>query len=135
MIRQCSSAPPARNWLARRGPSSAFECENFHRCSRIGVALSTVTAIRQGVGVVLNKRQLAQQLARSSRWIELKVGEGMPSIPPTARYPHRRFVLAEVEAWLNGGRARRATTAERVAALEVDVASLRRMIDELRVAQ
>jgi hypothetical protein len=134
MIRQCSRAP-ARNWLARTGPSSAFECENFPRCSRIGLAVSTVTAIRRDVGVVLNKRQVAQQLARSPRWIELKVGEGMPSIPPTARYPHRRFVLAEVEAWLNEGRARRPTMAERVAALEVDVASLRRMIEELWVAQ
>ncbi len=134
MIRPCSRAP-ARNWLARRGPSSAFECENFSRCSRIGLALSTVTAIRRDVGVVLNKRQLAEHLARSPRWIELKVGEGMPSIPPTARYAHRRFVLAEVEAWLKEGRVRYATTAERVTALEADVASLRRMIKELGVAQ
>ena len=97
--------------------------------------LSTVTPIRRDVGVVLNKRQLAEHLARSPRWIELKVGAGMPSIPPTARYPQRRFVLAEVEAWLKEGRTRHATTAERVAALEVDVASLRRMIEEFGVAQ
>ena len=62
---------------------------------------SNVVSIRPSVGVVLGKRQLAQHLGRSPRWIELKVTEGMPSIPPTARYPHRRFVLAEVERWLS----------------------------------
>jgi hypothetical protein len=94
---------------------------------------SNVVSIRSSVGVVLGKRQLAQHLGRSPRWIELKVTEGMPSIPPTARYPHRRFVLAEVERWLQDGGVKRASTAERLAALEVEVALLARVVDELRI--
>ena len=97
--------------------------------------MSTVTALRSNIGVVLTKRQLAAHLGRSSRWIELKVAEGMPSIAPTARYPHRRFRLADIEVWLRDGRARPATTVERVAALEVKMALLTRMVEELRVAR
>jgi hypothetical protein len=95
--------------------------------------VSNVVSIRSSVGVVLGKRQLARHLDRSPRWIELKVTEGMPSIPPTARYPHRRFVLAEVEHWLQDGGVKRASTAERLAALEVEVALLSRVVDELRI--
>jgi hypothetical protein len=97
--------------------------------------VSSVIALRSDIGVVLTKRQLATHLSRSSRWIELKVAEGMPSIAPTARYPHRRFRLADVELWLKEGQARPATTVERVAALEVSVASLTRMVERLRVAR
>ena len=89
--------------------------------------------IRASVAVALGKRQLAQHLGRSQRWIELKVTEGMPSIPPTTRYPHRRFVLAEVEHWLQDGAQKRPSTAERLAALEVEVALLTRVVGELRI--
>jgi hypothetical protein len=97
--------------------------------------LSTIIPLRSDIGVVLTKRQLAAHLDRSCRWIELKVADGMPSIPPTARYPHRRFRLVDVEAWLKDGRAKRATTVDRVAALEVQMASLTAMVDQLRMAR
>lgn len=97
--------------------------------------MSTVVPIHRSLGVVLTKRQLARHLARSSRWIELKVNQGMPSIAPTERYRQRRFVLADVEAWLTDSRAKRPSTAERVAVLEAEVASLMRMVDELRLAK
>jgi hypothetical protein len=43
--------------------------------------------------------------------------------------------LADVELWLEEGQARHATTVERVAALEVRVASLTRMVERLRVVR
>jgi hypothetical protein len=45
----------------------------------------------------LSKRQLADRLGFSTRWVELRVRDGMPS------YTHgnqRRFLLSEVEEWL-----------------------------------
>lgn len=50
----------------------------------------------------LSKRQLAQTLGYSTRWVELRVREGMPSYQQTNGY--RRFRLSEVEAWLAQGR-------------------------------
>lgn len=45
----------------------------------------------------LNKRQLAAHLGFSTRWVELRVGEGMPSKLWGNR---RRFRVSEVESWL-----------------------------------
>lgn len=45
----------------------------------------------------LAKRQLAQRLGFSTRWIELRVNEGMPS---RIQGNQRRFLLSECEAWL-----------------------------------
>ena len=53
---------------------------------------------------LVTKRQLAQYLGRSTRWVEMRVREGMPSESPTTRYPQRRFRLSDVEAWLAGGK-------------------------------
>ena len=46
----------------------------------------------------LSKRQLASRLGYSTRWVELRVREGMPSFQQSNGY--RRFLLSEVEAWL-----------------------------------
>ena len=45
----------------------------------------------------LSKRQLAQWFGFSTRWVELRVREGMPSRMQGNR---RRFLLSECEAWL-----------------------------------
>lgn len=74
--------------------------------------------------VLLSKKQLAEHLSRSVRWVELRVADGMPSVPPTARFPHRRFRLGEVEAWLAGG-GKPASTSQRLAEVEREVAALR----------
>ena len=50
----------------------------------------------------LSKRQLAQRLGYSTRWVELRVREGMPS---RIQSNQRRFLLSECEWWL----ARRTT--------------------------
>lgn len=47
----------------------------------------------------LTKKQVAQVLGRSERWIELRVAEGMPAATdPRGR---RIFDLSEVRAWLH----------------------------------
>jgi hypothetical protein len=45
----------------------------------------------------LSKRQVAQRFGFSTRWVELRVREGMPSC---MRGNRRRFLLSECEAWL-----------------------------------
>ena len=45
----------------------------------------------------LSKRQVAQWFGFSTRWVELRVREGMPS---RLRGNRRRFLLSECEAWL-----------------------------------
>lgn len=45
----------------------------------------------------MNKRQLAEQFGFSTRWVELRVREGMPS---RMLGNQRRFLLSECEAWL-----------------------------------
>jgi predicted DNA-binding transcriptional regulator AlpA len=47
----------------------------------------------------LTKRQIADYLGRSTRWVELRVREGMPSKMIGGR---RGFKLSEVEAWIDG---------------------------------
>jgi hypothetical protein len=45
----------------------------------------------------LSKRQVAQWFGFSTRWVELRVREGMPS---RMRGNRRRFLLSECKAWL-----------------------------------
>ncbi len=95
--------------------------------------MSTATQLSLAVEQLLTKRQLAEHLGRSTRWIELRVREGLPSEPPTNRFPRRRFRLSEVEAWLAAGKARPATPqAQRIAELEERVAELAATLEQLR---
>ena len=82
---------------------------------------------------LLTKQQLAQHLRRSSRWVELRVREGMPSEPPTKRYPTRRFRLQAVETWLAAGdQEKPAGSMERIARLEEQVATLAATVERLQ---
>jgi hypothetical protein len=49
---------------------------------------------------LLSRQQLAARLDRSTRWVDTQVSNGMPSLVPTAEFPHRRFLLTDVEGWL-----------------------------------
>ena len=49
---------------------------------------------------LLTKRQLAAELGRSTRWIELRMREGMPVAPRAGPREHARFDLTAVHAWL-----------------------------------
>lgn len=79
---------------------------------------------------ILTKQQLAAHLGRSTRWVELKTREGMPSMDPTRRFPARRYRLAEVQAWLEAGE--RVAPVDRVGRLEAQVAELTTIVNELK---
>lgn len=79
----------------------------------------------------LTTRQLATHLGRSERWVQLRVRDGMPSLPPTQRFASRRFVLSDVQAWLDGGRPSVLDRDVRLACLEREVVSLRSRVSEL----
>lgn len=80
---------------------------------------------------LLTKQQLAAHLDRSTRWIEMRVRDGMPSEQPTARFPHRRFRLADVEAWLADSEKKTPAHADRLAQLEDRVARLTATVERL----
>lgn len=50
----------------------------------------------------LSKRQLAERFGYTTRWVELRMREGMPSRMVGAQ---RRFRLSECEQWLKKGAA------------------------------
>jgi phage terminase Nu1 subunit (DNA packaging protein) len=76
---------------------------------------------------LLTKRQLATALGRSTRWVELRMREGMPVLPRRSPSEHTRFELTAVREWLELRAERRVETMEeRVARLERDVARLTR---------
>ena len=91
---------------------------------------ATIHRIDRG-NALLTKQQLAQHLGRSTRWIELRVRAGMPSIDPTARFPHRRFRLADAEAWLADSEVKQPAP-DRIARLEQQVATLTATVEQLQ---
>lgn len=93
---------------------------------------ATVVKIRGDAGRLLTKKQLAAELGFSTRWIELRMQEGLPSEQPTERYPYRRYRLADVEAWLEAGERKSGGTVERIARLEEQVATLIATVERLQ---
>jgi phage terminase Nu1 subunit (DNA packaging protein) len=79
---------------------------------------------------ILTKQQLATYLGRSTRWVEIKVSQGMPSLDPTKRFPARRFRLLEVQQWLASGE--RAVPHDRIGRLEAEVARLAGLVEQLQ---
>lgn len=57
---------------------------------------------RPGSEPWVSKRQVAEHFGFSTRWVELRVREGMPSRAIGGR---RRFLLSECEEWLLKGRS------------------------------
>lgn len=53
----------------------------------------------RGTESPLSKKRLALMLGRSTRWVELRVREGMPS---TTQRGRRMFLASECRAWLKG---------------------------------
>jgi hypothetical protein len=54
---------------------------------------------RTGFEPWLTKREIAAHFGRSTRWVELRMQEGLPSKMIGGR---RGFRLADVEAWIDG---------------------------------
>lgn len=83
-----------------------------------------------GARHLVTKQQLCAHLSRSPRWVELRVNEGMPS-ENLDRYGRRMFDLQAVRAWLDAGQPVATSVAERLEALEAEVASLRATLERL----
>jgi hypothetical protein len=82
---------------------------------------------------MLSKKQLARELGRSERWIELKVRDcGLPVEEATDRYGRRRYNLRLVQEWLKT--AKPARPVDRVSILERQVADLAAQVEQLRRA-
>lgn len=58
--------------------------------------------LRPGAEPWRSKRQIADYFGYSTRWVELRVRDGMPSEMIGG---HRKFRVSECEAWLLKGRS------------------------------
>lgn len=86
--------------------------------------------VRPFPGRLLTKRQLAIELGRSTRWVELRMREGMPVEPRATPHEHARFDLEKVRAWLDSRSSTpRPPLEERVARLEREMGTL---VEELK---
>jgi phage terminase Nu1 subunit (DNA packaging protein) len=76
--------------------------------------------------ILLSKKQLAAELGRSTRWVELRMREGLPVQPRRCAGEHARFDLDEVRQWLDArtGQTIGPKLEERVARLEQELARL-----------
>ena len=79
---------------------------------------------------LLTKKQLALYLGRSTRWVEMRVRDGMPVERSTGRFGERRYDVARVEAWLRTRPCKVPTVslADRVAALERQLNEVKGML-------
>jgi phage terminase Nu1 subunit (DNA packaging protein) len=76
-------------------------------------------------GRLLTKKQLAGELGRSTRWVELRMREGMPVTPRATPREHARFDLDAVRAWLDKRTsAPRLPLEQRVERLERELSTL-----------
>ena len=80
---------------------------------------------------LLTKKQLARELDRSDRWIELRQRDGLP-VADTDRYGRRLYRLADVEAWLHELQSKPRSMPDRMTALEREVVSLRATVEALQ---
>lgn len=81
---------------------------------------------------LLTKRELAEVIGRSERWIELRQRDGLP-VADTDRYGRRRYRLHDVTAWMHDERAQRPrSTADRLASLEAQVRELRATVQAMQ---
>jgi excisionase family DNA binding protein len=72
-----------------------------HRSAHSGGKLIPFPAVRRDEQW-LTKRQLADYLGYSTRWVEYRVREGLPN---TWMGNQRRFRISEVEGWLAARRS------------------------------
>lgn len=72
---------------------------------------------------LVSKKQLAAELGYSTRWVELRMREGMP-VAPRDRRGHARFDVDAVRGWLVERAERPVTMEQRLAQLEAQVARL-----------
>lgn len=89
---------------------------------------TNVVRLPTPVDTILTKKQLAAQLCRSERWIEMRAKEGMPKLDVN-RFGRRMYRLKDVMDWLErrpdpATVAERKGLEERISDLEAKVAKL-----------
>jgi len=92
---------------------------------------ATVHSLGRRGPLVVTKQQLAAELGRSVRWIELRVNEGMPVESNTDRHGRRLFDLNQVRAWLDAGRPKATAAIERMALVEQQLEQLAARVQRL----
>jgi phage terminase Nu1 subunit (DNA packaging protein) len=91
---------------------------------------AVVVRLPTGRHGLLTKKQLASELGRSTRWIELRMREGMPVLPRRAPGEHARFELVAVREWLEQRAEQHVEPVEhRLARLEREVARLAKALN------
>lgn len=91
---------------------------------------ATVVRLDSPKGQLLTKKQLAAELGRSERWIELRQRDGLP-VADTDRFGRRRYRLSDVQAWLHETSHKPRSTQDRIAELEQRVATLAATVERL----
>lgn len=81
--------------------------------------------------VILTKAELAKRLKCSTRWIELRVKEGMPVERATDRRGRCRYDFSAVQDWLSNGQPK-LTRQDRFATIEARLVELQNQLNELR---
>jgi phage terminase Nu1 subunit (DNA packaging protein) len=85
---------------------------------------ATVVSINQRK--LLTKRELADYLKRSERWIELHQKEDGLPVAERDRFGHNLYSLDEVKVWLKS--PKKPSTAEQVEQLQREVQELREFV-------
>lgn len=79
----------------------------------------------------VTKKQLAERIGRSERWIELRQRDGLP-VADTDRFGRRLYRFADVDAWLHDAASKPRSVPDRVSELERQIATLTRTIEQLQ---
>lgn len=93
---------------------------------------ATIVPIR--ANRLLTKRELAEVIGRSPRWIELRQHDGLP-VASTDRHGRRLYDPRAVKVWLSQPPAAKLSTADRIASLEREMAELRASIQAIKGGQ
>jgi len=139
-LRLDEAASDFATWSSPSTTSRSAQADRAsHRASRLGArcrpaarhpgmpAMSQVVRlpVRSLPGRLITKRQLANELGRSTRWVELRMREGMPVAPRSGPHEHARFDLEAVRTWLESRSGMQTPPLEqRVAQLERQVSTL-----------
>lgn len=91
----------------------------------------TATVVQMSARGLLTKKQLADELGRSERWIELRQRDGLP-VADTDRFGRRRYRLDDVTKWLHDAAAKPRSVPDRIAQLEQQVATLAATVEQLQ---
>lgn len=84
---------------------------------------ATIVRLHDQAHGLLTKRELAAEIGRSERWIELRQRDGLP-VADTDRFGRRKYSLADVRGWMHEAAHRPRSTADRLAELEAQVREL-----------